>query len=107
LSADNFKGNWPSKANIAITAALQKTSFTLTIFAKMRGPNASDCNWLASVLQIPSGKREQVRLRIPANRRLVMNNYDDVFPTGKLIRTHDSFTTSRPFRTSFKEPVPR
>jgi len=91
LSGDNFKGNWPSKANIAITAALQKSSFTLTIFAKNAGtePLPIAIGW-HPFFKIPSGKREQVRLRIPANRRLIMNNYDDVFPTGKLVRTHDS-----------------
>jgi aldose 1-epimerase len=91
LKADDFKGNWPSKANIAITAALQKSSFTLTIFAKNAGtePLPIAIGW-HPFFKIPSGKREQVRLRIPAKRRLIMNNYDDVFPTGKLVRTHDS-----------------
>jgi galactose mutarotase-like enzyme len=33
---------------------------------------------------IPSGDRTQVRLHIPGSRLAEVNNYDDVFPTGKL-----------------------
>jgi aldose 1-epimerase len=33
---------------------------------------------------IPSGDRSQARLHIPATYVAVVNNYDDVFPTGKL-----------------------
>jgi galactose mutarotase-like enzyme len=33
---------------------------------------------------IPSGRRDQVRLRIPATEHVETNNLDDVFPTGKV-----------------------
>ena len=33
---------------------------------------------------IPSGKREQVRVHLPARGRALVDNYDDVFPTGKI-----------------------
>src|SRR5581483_7475727 len=32
---------------------------------------------------LPSGKREQARLHVPARKRALVNNYDDVFPTGQ------------------------
>ncbi|MET0293769.1 MAG: hypothetical protein ABW042_02040, partial [Phenylobacterium sp.] len=32
--------------------------------------------------RIPSGRREQVRLRLPADGRAPANNYDEVLPTG-------------------------
>jgi aldose 1-epimerase len=91
LKATDFDGHWVSKANIAITAALQKTSFTLTIFAKNAGtePLPIGIGW-HPFFKIPSEKRGQVRLRIPALKRLVMNNYDDVFPTGKVVKTQNS-----------------
>jgi galactose mutarotase-like enzyme len=34
---------------------------------------------------IPSGDRTQARLHIPAAKLAEVNNYDDVFPTGKLV----------------------
>ena len=91
LSGFDFNGHWLSKANIAITAALQKSSFTLSIFVKNAGdsPLPVGIGW-HPFFAIPSQKREQVRLHIPALKRLVMNNYDDVFPTGKLVKTTGS-----------------
>lgn len=32
--------------------------------------------------RFPSGRREQVRLRVPARQRALVTNYDEVFPTG-------------------------
>jgi hypothetical protein len=40
---------------------------------------------VASIFAIPSGDRKQARLHIPASELAEVNNYDDVFPTGKLI----------------------
>jgi aldose 1-epimerase len=34
---------------------------------------------------IPSGDRQQVRLHVPAELRAIVNNYDDVFPTGEIV----------------------
>jgi hypothetical protein len=34
---------------------------------------------------IPSGDRKQARLLVPAEKLALVNNYDDVFPTGKLV----------------------
>ncbi len=34
--------------------------------------------------RIPSGRREQAQLSLPARRRALVTNYDDVFPTGAL-----------------------
>lgn len=34
---------------------------------------------------IPSGDRSQVTLHIPADERAIVNNYDDVFPTGQIV----------------------
>jgi len=40
---------------------------------------------LAPYFELPSGDRTQARLRVPAKQRALVNNYDDVFPTGKLV----------------------
>ena len=34
----------------------------------------------------PSGDRQQVRLHVPAKGRTLVDNYDNVFPTGKTVR---------------------
>jgi galactose mutarotase-like enzyme len=34
---------------------------------------------------LPSGDRKQVRLHVPGSKLAEVNNYDDVFPTGKLL----------------------
>ena len=43
---------------------------------------------------IPSGVRAQARLRIPASKLAVVNNYDDVFPTGQLVEASGPNTIS-------------
>jgi aldose 1-epimerase len=35
---------------------------------------------------IPNGDRKQARLHFPASQMAEVNNYDDVFPTGKLVK---------------------
>jgi galactose mutarotase-like enzyme len=38
---------------------------------------------------IPSGDRKQAKLHVAAEKRAVMNNYDDVFPTGQVVSVKD------------------
>jgi aldose 1-epimerase len=85
LENDNFNGHWPSLTNLAITATLQKNSFTLTVLAKNVGtePLPMGIGW-HPYFNLPSGDRPQARLRIPASQRVGVNNYDDEFPTGTI-----------------------
>ena len=34
---------------------------------------------------LPSGNRAQARVHLPATERAIVNNYDDVFPTGRIV----------------------
>jgi galactose mutarotase-like enzyme len=34
---------------------------------------------------LPSGRREQARMRLPARSRVVVNDYDEVLPTGAVV----------------------
>ncbi len=88
LENENFNNHWPSLSNIAVTATLQKNSFTLTVLAKNVGtePLPMGIGW-HPYFTIPSGERWQARLRIPASERVSVNNYNDEFPTGRIVPT--------------------
>jgi aldose 1-epimerase len=86
LDAGDFGGHWLSKTQLTITATLQRDSVVLQVAAKNVG-DADDpigVGW-HPYFELPSGDRTQARLRIPAKQRALVNNYDDVFPTGKLV----------------------
>ena len=76
---------WPSEAKLEVTATLKKESFHLRFSATNVGqkPMPVGMGW-HPYWKIPSGKRAQVTLKIPARSRLLVDNYDNVFPTGKL-----------------------
>lgn len=61
IHAGDFNGHWFSKNDITISIELERDAVNL-----------------------PSGDRRQVRLHLPGDMRAEVNNYDDVFPTGKL-----------------------
>ena len=44
---------------------------------------------------LPSGRREQARMHVPGVRRTLVNDYDEVLPTGELSRSPARPTTSR------------
>lgn len=84
--AGDFGGHWPSKTEVSVSLALAADQFVFTVVAKNTG--AEDLpigvGWHPYFL-FPSGNREQARLRIRASKRALVNNYDDVFPTGKVV----------------------
>ena len=86
LDAGNFGGHWLSKTQLTITDTLTPNSFGFTVTAKNVGDEDTPIGvgW-HPYFAFPSGQREQVRLHIPATERALVNNYDDVFPTGKLV----------------------
>ena len=87
LNAGDFRGHWPSKTELTIKTTLQKSgSFRFDVTAKNVGEEdlPMGIGW-HPYFSFPSGNREQVRVRIPAKERALVNNYDDVFPTGKVV----------------------
>lgn len=85
LHARDFGHGWPSATDLTFVNVLRSDSFTLTITATNVGAERLPLGigWHPYFL-LPSGQREQARLSIPARRRTLVNDYDEVLPTGEL-----------------------
>ena len=85
LHAGDFGGHWLSKTDLTYTIALAGDTLDATITAKNAGdePEPMAIGW-HPYFNIPSGDRKQARLHIPGEMTADVNNYNDVFPTGKL-----------------------
>lgn len=86
--AGNFGGHWPSNTDVTVRTTLRDTSVEMEVTVK----NVGQQNLPVGVgwhpyFAIPSGNRQQTRLHVPASRRVLVNNYNDVFPTGKIVPT--------------------
>ncbi len=79
-------GEWFSDNQVKVNIALNGDTVTATITATNTGkePEPVGIGW-HPYFQLPSGVRANARLHIPASMRAEVNNYDDVFPTGKLM----------------------
>jgi aldose 1-epimerase len=86
LHAGNFGGHWPSQTDVSVHMALKDDSLDIIVTAKNVGkeplPMAIGAH---PYFAFPSGDRKQARLHVPAEMRAIVNNYDDVFPTGQLV----------------------
>ncbi len=85
IHAGDFGGHWFSKTDLDFTIELAGKDVTATITAKNVGDQEEPMaiGW-HPYFAIPSGDRTQARLHIPAAQMALVNNYDDVFPTGRL-----------------------
>jgi aldose 1-epimerase len=86
IHAGNFGGHWLSNTDLNFTITLTANSVEVTIAAKNMGNEDEPIaiGW-HPYFAIPSGDRTQARLHIPGAVTAVVNNYDDVFPTGELL----------------------
>jgi aldose 1-epimerase len=84
IHAGDFGGHWFSKTDLDFTIELTGKDVTATITAKNVGdqPEPIGIGW-HPYFNIPSGDRAQARLHVPGAQLALVNNYDDVFPTGK------------------------
>jgi aldose 1-epimerase len=105
--ARNFGGHWPSSADVSVRTTLRDSSVEMEVTVKNVGQEALPVGvgW-HPYFAIPSGDRQQARLHVPATHRVIVNNYDDVFPTGKIVPTVGStydFNAAggAPLRTQF------
>jgi len=99
IHGGNFDGHWLSSTDLVIRIDLGSNSVESTITAKNVGSESEPIGigW-HPYFTIPSGRRDQVRLHIPATEHVETNNLDDVFPTGKLTEvkgTKNDFTAPR------------
>jgi galactose mutarotase-like enzyme len=85
LDAGNFGGRWPSDTKLQFKSTLDKGAFDLQVIATNSGtkPLPLGIGW-HPYFHILSGKREQVKLYIPATERAPANNYDEVLPLGNI-----------------------
>ena len=96
----DFQGRWPSRADITVTWRLAGGGLDLDVAVVNVGPEAMPIGigW-HPYFRLPSGRRDQACLRIPARQRAGVNNYDEVLPTGERVGvagTAYDFTSHRP-----------
>lgn len=86
LNAGNFGGHWPSATRVTYEMSLCSDAFTATLTARNVGPEVlpMGIGW-HPYFTLPSGHREQARMHVPAAQRTVVDNYDDVLPTGEIV----------------------
>ena len=86
IHGGNFGGHWLSKTDLVFTITLTADAVDATIVAHNVGSEAEPISigW-HPYFNLPSGDRTQVRLHIPASTAAEVDNYDNVFPTGKLL----------------------
>jgi aldose 1-epimerase len=86
IHAGNFGGYWLSETDLTFNIVLTGDKVETTITAKNVGkePEPMSIGW-HPYFAIPSGDRKQAMLHVPGDVTAQVNNYDDVFPTGKLV----------------------
>jgi aldose 1-epimerase len=85
IHAGNFGGHWLSKTDLEITISLKADAVDAIVVAKNVGSEAEPMaiGW-HPYFNLPSGDRTQVRIHIPGSDLAEVDNYDNVFPTGKI-----------------------
>jgi galactose mutarotase-like enzyme len=85
LHAGDFGGHWLSKTDLTTTVTLTAETVDASIVAaNVGGEDEPMALAWHPYFNFPSGNRAQARVRIPASTIAVGDNYDNVFPTGKL-----------------------
>ena len=86
IHGGDFGGHWLSKTDLDFTITLTADAVDAVVVAKNVGSEAEPMaiGW-HPYFNIPSGDRTQVRLHVPASMLAAVDNYDNVFPTGKLV----------------------
>jgi aldose 1-epimerase len=85
LHGGDFDHHWLSKTDVTVHTVLKPDALEMTVTAKNVGTEALPVGitfhpWF----RLQSGDRQQVKLHVPGSERALVNNYDDVFPTGKV-----------------------
>ena len=86
IHAGDFGGHWLSKTDLNFTISLTADAVDAVVVAHNVGNEAEPIaiGW-HPYFNFPSGDRTQARLQIPASMQATVDNYDNVFPTGKLV----------------------
>jgi len=91
IHSGDFGGHWLSKSQFVITIKLLADAVDVTVEARNVGtePEPMAIGW-HPYFNLPSGDRTQARIRIPAASLAEVDNYDNVFPTGKIVPVKDT-----------------
>lgn len=83
IEAGDFGVGWPSATLLELRWTLRSDELSLQVTARNIGEEALPIGigW-HPYFALPSGAREQARMRVPARSRIVVNDYDEVLPTG-------------------------
>ncbi|HXR39824.1 MAG TPA: aldose 1-epimerase [Terracidiphilus sp.] len=86
IHAGDFGGHWLSKTDLVVKIRLTAEAVDASIEARNVGnQNEPMAIGWHPYINLPSGDRTQVRIRIPADKLAEIDGYDNVFPTGKLL----------------------
>jgi galactose mutarotase-like enzyme len=85
VHAGDFGGHWLSKTDLNFTIELRADAVDAVVVAQNVGKEAEPLSigW-HPYFAFPSGDRTQVKIHIPGEQLAEVDNYDNVFPTGKL-----------------------
>ncbi len=85
LQAGDFGWDWPSRTELTFENVLRPDSFRLTITARNVGDETLPIGigW-HPYFTVLSGRRQAARLHLPARSRTLVNDYDEVLPTGEV-----------------------
>ncbi len=85
IHAGDFGGHWLSKTDLDMTITLTADAVDAEVTAHNVGKESEPISigW-HPYFNLPSGDRTQVRIQIPASQYALVDNYDNVFPTGQL-----------------------
>jgi galactose mutarotase-like enzyme len=86
IHAGDFGGHWLSRTQLVITVRLTAEAVDASIEARNVGAESEPMAiaW-HPYFNLPSGDRTQARVRIPASAMAEVDNYGNVFPTGKVL----------------------
>jgi galactose mutarotase-like enzyme len=86
IHAGDFGGHWLSRTEFAITITLTADVVDAVVVAKNVGRESEPMaiSW-HPYFNLPSGDRTQARIHVPAANRADVDNYDNVFPSGKIL----------------------
>jgi galactose mutarotase-like enzyme len=86
IHAGDFGGHWLSETDLSFTISLTGKAIDAIVVAKNIGREEEPMSigW-HPYFSIPSGDRSQALLHVPGEQVAPVNNYQDVFPTGKLV----------------------
>ncbi|MDD3838401.1 MAG: aldose 1-epimerase [Phenylobacterium sp.] len=85
LAMGDFDGRWPGRADVRICYRLVGGALELDVETTNIGaePLPLGVGW-HPYFNLPSGRRSEAQLRLPARARAPANNYDEVLPTGRI-----------------------